>query len=330
MKCPVQLAWLVPAFLSLVQPALARCDLGEQAIRFGLAKSDVTTTVQEVAGRLRTRINRDYQGRYCLEIFPSSSLYDGQSAVDGLKAGTVELAAVSYSTLGALASEYRIYDLPFAFRDRYAIQRFRAMIKTPFSDQLPQFGIVSLGFWDDRFSQMTAKRPIYSPDDISGLKFNLGNSPYTGDMMSLFNATAQVLDDQDVAKAVKSGRVDAQITNWNQLREDKTALVHAGVTQTNHAFFGYELLVSKKWWDGLTPKMAKELKAIAGNITRQINILAGNRALGAKQAIIKSGAPVRALTWIQRRRWLNKIAPLWREFPDQKMLELIARADRAP
>ena len=330
MKFRVHLVWLVLALLPIAQPAFARCDLGEQAIRFGIAKSDVTTTIQEVAGLLRTRINRDFQGRYCLEIFPSSAQFKGPSAVDALKSGTVELAAVSYAELGGLVPDYRIYDLPFAFRDQYALQRFRALVDKPFSLQLPPFGIVSLGGWDDHFSQMTAKRPIYSPSDISGLKFNLGNSPYTGDMMSLLNATAQVIAEADVAKAVKSGRVDAQITHWSQLREDKTALVHTGVTQTNHAFFGYELLVSKKWWDGLDPKLTSQLRTLAQTITKRVYTLAASRATSAKRAIIKSGAPVRALTLLQRNRWLEVLKPLWSEFPDQGMLKLVARADRAP
>jgi len=77
--------------------ALAACDDGEIVIKF----SHVTNTDKHpkgiAASLLEQRVNDEMNGKACMEVFPSSQLYNDDQVLEAMLQGDVQLAAPSLS-----------------------------------------------------------------------------------------------------------------------------------------------------------------------------------------------------------------------------------------
>ena len=106
--------------------AMAACDEGEMVIKF----SHVTNTDKHPKGiaatLLEQRVNEEMNGKACLEVFPNSTLFDDNKVLEALLQGDVHLAAPSLSKFEKFTKQFRIFDLPFMFKNIEAVDAFQA------------------------------------------------------------------------------------------------------------------------------------------------------------------------------------------------------------
>jgi len=104
---------------------MAQCDDGEEVIKF----SHVTNTDKHpkgiAASLLEERVNEEMDGTACMEVFPNSTLYNDDKVLEALLNGDVQLAAPSLSKLEKFTKKFRLFDLPFLFKDVEAVDRFQ-------------------------------------------------------------------------------------------------------------------------------------------------------------------------------------------------------------
>ena len=105
--------------------ALANCEAGEIVIKF----SHVTNTDKHPKGiaatLLEKRVNEEMNGKACMQVFPNSTLYDDKKVLEAMLNGDVQLAAPSLSKFEKFTKKFRIFDLPFVFKDVDAVDRFQ-------------------------------------------------------------------------------------------------------------------------------------------------------------------------------------------------------------
>ena len=105
--------------------AQANCDDGEVVIKF----SHVTNTDKHpkgiAASLLEKRVNKEMNGKACMQVFPNSTLYDDNKVLEAMLNGDVHLAAPSLSKFEKFTKKFRIFDLPFVFADINAVDRFQ-------------------------------------------------------------------------------------------------------------------------------------------------------------------------------------------------------------
>ena len=106
--------------------ASAACDAGETMIKF----SHVTNTDKHPKGIAATllseRVNKEMNGKACMEVFPNSTLYDDNKVLEALLQGDVQLAAPSLSKFEKFTKQFRIFDLPFMFENIEAVDAFQS------------------------------------------------------------------------------------------------------------------------------------------------------------------------------------------------------------
>ncbi len=309
--------------------AQARCDDREQVIRLGLTPQTDTPARQSAITSLQSAINLELQGRACLQIISDNKLFASALSVTALQSGSVDMTLPSFSELAAVASDYQVFDLPFAFRDARAMQRFLVLAEDRMSESLTRFDVTQVAIWHGHFHQISAKQPVIMPADIAGLKMSVQTGPSISKMIDLLDAVEQTVDKDQLAAAVKDGRIDAQITDWVTLTANKTAQLHKGVTQTNHSYRGHVLLASRTWWGGLDAPLKRSLAELISRITKQANFDAEQRQINAKRAIIRAGVPVRGLTQLQRQVWITSLKSIWDAFDNRKLLEFVVHANKA-
>lgn len=306
------------------------CQDGEIVIKF----SHVTNTDKHpkgiAASLLQKRVNEEMDGKACMEVFPSSQLYNDDQVLEAMLAGDVQLAAPSLSKFEKFTKKFRLFDLPFLFDDINAVDRFQnSKDGENMKDAMRRRGLQGLAFWHNGMKQFSARKPLLEPADAEGLKFRVQPSDVLVAQMEALKANPQKMAFSEVYGALQTGVVDGQENTWSNIYGQKFFEVQDGITESNHGLIDYLVVTSRKWWEELPEDVRTQFKTILDEVTATRNAASTQVNEDAKQAIVDAGGVVRALTPEQRQMWVDAMKPVWAQFEGDIGADLIAAAQAA-
>ena len=297
--------------------AMAACDAGEVVMKF----SHVTNTDKHPKGiaatTLAERVNAEMNGKACMEVFPNSTLYTDEKVLEAMLQGDIQLAAPSLSLFEKFTKQFRLFDLPFMFKDIATVDAFQNGPQgQALKDSMQKRGIQGLQFWHNGMKQFSANKPLMSPSDASGLKFRVQPSDVLVAQMEALGANPQKMAFAEVYGALQQGVVDGQENTWSNIFGRKFFEVQDGVTETNHGIIDYLVVTSVDFLDSLDADVRDQFLTILEEVTVARNAAAFEVNEQAKQAIIDAGGVVRQLDAAQRQEWVDAMKPVWSEFQD--------------
>jgi len=309
------------------QASSGACDPGEIVIKF----SHVTNTNKHpkgiAASLLEERVNTEMNGKACMQVFPNSTLYDDNKVLEALLNGDVQLAAPSLSKFEKITKKFRIFDLPFLFDDVAAVDRFQnSESGEKLKNSMRRRGLQGLAFWHNGMKQMSANRPLISPEDAQGLKFRVQASDVLVAQFEQLGANPQKMSFKEVYGGLQTKVIDGQENTWSNTYGKKFFEVQDGVTETNHGILDYLLVTSNRWWAKLPNDVKVQLRQIIVEVSATRNAESTRINNENKANIIAAGGVVRTLTSEQRQTWVTKLQPVWSKFEKDIGSDLIEKA----
>ena len=307
--------------------AFAECDAGEVVAKF----SHVTNTDRHPKGIAATllaeRVNAEMNGTMCMEVFPSSQLYNDDQVLEAMLQGDVQLAAPSLSKFETFTKQFRIFDLPFMFKNVDAVDAFQVSeTGQAMKDSMQRRGLQGLEFWHNGMKQFSANKALELPTDAAGLKFRVQPSDVLVAQMEALGASPQPMAFSEVYGALQTGVVDGQENTWSNVWGQKFFEVQDGTTETNHGIIDYLVVTSVDWLDSLDADVRNQFLTIL----REVTVLRNGEAFAvnekAKQSVIDAGGVIRELTPEQRQAWVDAMKPVWGQFEGDVGAENIAAA----
>lgn len=307
--------------------ALASCESGEVVIKF----AHVTNTDRHPKGIAATllaeRVNEEMNGSACMEVFPNSTLYNDNQVLEAMLQGDVQLAAPSLSKFEAFTKQFRIFDLPFMFKNIDAVNEFQlSATGQAMKDSMQRRGLQGLSFWHNGMKNMSANVPLNLPTDAAGLKFRVQASDVLKAQMAAIGGSPQPMAFSEVYGALQTGVVDGQENTWSNIYGKKFFEVQDGSTATNHGIIDYLLVTSTEWLDGLDADVREQFLTIVGEVTELRNGESTRINAEARAAIEAAGGVVRDLTPDQRQAWVDAMMPVWDQFEGDVGADNIAAA----
>ncbi|WP_170363562.1 DctP family TRAP transporter solute-binding subunit [Ruegeria arenilitoris] len=293
----------------------AACDDGEIVVKF----AHVTNTDKHpkgiAASLLEQRVNDEMNGVMCMEVYPNSTLYNDDKVLEAMLQGDVQLAAPSLSKFEKFTKQFRLFDLPFMFKNIDAVDAFQASADgQAMKDSMQRRGLQGLAFWHNGMKQMSANKPLIDPSDANGLKFRVQSSDVLVAQMEAIGGSPQKMAFSEVYGALQQGVVDGQENTWSNIYGKKFFEVQDGTTETNHGIIDYLVVTSVDWLDSLDPEVREQFLTILAEVTEVRNKEAFAVNEKAKQAIIDAGGTIRELTPEQRQAWVDAMKPVWDKF----------------
>ncbi len=297
--------------------ASAACDDGEIVVKF----SHVTNTDKHpkgiAASLLEQRINDEMNGTMCLEVYPNSTLYNDNKVLEAMLQGDVQLAAPSLSKFEKFTKEFRLFDLPFMFKNIDAVDAFQASPDgQALLDSMQRRGLQGLAYWHNGMKQMSANKPLVAPTDANGLKFRVQSSDVLVAQMEAIGGSPQKMAFSEVYGALQQGVVDGQENTWSNIYGKKFFEVQDGVTETNHGIIDYLVVTNVDWLESLDAPVREQFLQILAEVTETRNAESTQVNNEAKAAIIAAGGEVRSLDEDQRQAWVDTMKPVWEQFAD--------------
>lgn len=308
-------AMLATTMIAGFAHAEGACDDGEIVIKF----SHVTNTDKHpkgiAASLLEQRVNDEMNGKACMEVFPNSTLYDDDAVLEAMLQGDVQIAAPSLSKFEKYTLAFRIFDLPFMFKNIAVVDEFQNGEKgQAMLSSMENRGLSGLGFWHNGLKQFSANKPLILPEDAKGLKFRVQTSDVLVAQMEALGASAQPMAFSEVYGALQTGVVDGQENTWSNNFGQKYQEVQDGFTETNHGVLDYLVVASTEWLDGLAPDIRDQFLTIFNEVTAERNAAVTQVDNEARQSILDTGGTIRELSPEQRQAWVDAMKPVWEKF----------------
>ncbi len=313
--------------LGISAPVFASCEDGEMVIKF----SHVTNTDKHpkgiAASLLEKRVNEEMNGTACMQVFPNSSLYDDDKVLEALLSGDVHLAAPSLSKFEEFTKKFRLFDLPFVFKDVAAVDAYQnSEHGAALKDSMVRRGLKGLAFWHNGMKQLSANRPLLMPEDAAGLKFRVQASDVLVAQFEQLGANPQKMSFKEVYGGLQTKVIDGQENTWSNIYGQKFFEVQDGITETNHGIIDYLVVTSTEWWDGLDAGVRDQFAKILAEVTEARNAESTAVNEENKKKIMEAGSEVRQLSAEQRAAWVEAMKPVWKKFEDQIGADVIEAA----
>ncbi len=325
------LAALGLSTLIVAAPAMAdECDAGEMNIKFSHVTNSDKHPKGIAASLLAERVNKEMNGVACMTVYDNSSLFDDDKVLEALLNGDVQLAAPSLSKFEKFTKKFRLFDLPFLFKDIDAVDAFQQSdAGQAMKSSMKRRGLMGLAFWHNGMKQLSANRPLVNPADAKGLKFRVQASDVLVAQFQQIGANPQKMSFKEVYGALQTGVVDGQENTWSNIYGQKFFEVQDGVSETNHGIVDYLVVTSTKWLDSMKPEVRDQFLTILAEVTAARNAESTKVNEENKEKILAAGGKVVKLTDAQRTEWVKAMKPVWAKFEADIGADMIEAAQNA-
>jgi C4-dicarboxylate-binding protein DctP len=255
-------------------------------------------------------------GKVKIEVYPNSTLYKDKEELEALQLGAVQMLAPSNSKFGPIGiKEFEVFDLPYILPD---LKTLRKVTDGPLGARLLKLldskGMTGLAYWDNGFKQMSANKKLLEPSDYKGLKFRIQSSKVLEAQFRTLGSIPQVMAFSDVYQALQTGVVDGQENTWSNIYTQKMHEVQKYMTNTNHGYIGYVVVVNKKFWDGLPADIREQLTKAMKEATEFGNNASAKDNDDALDLVKKSGkSEILALTPEQDEAMRKAMMPVYKD-----------------
>jgi tripartite ATP-independent transporter DctP family solute receptor len=215
-------------------------------------------------------IKQETNGRFDLQIFPSSQLGSDTDTLSQVRSGGVEFFTLSGLILATLVPAASINGIGFAFPDYPTV--WNAMdgdLGGFVRGEIKKSGLEVMDkIWDNGFRQTTSStKPINGPEDFKGFKIRVPVSPLWTSMFKAFDASPASINFAEVYSALQTRIVEGQENPLALISTAKLYEVQKYCSMTNHMWDGFWFLMNRRAWqalpDDIRAVVAKNVNAAA-------------------------------------------------------------------
>ncbi|MDI9331076.1 MAG: TRAP transporter substrate-binding protein [Alphaproteobacteria bacterium] len=251
-------------------------------------------------------------GKIKVNLFPGGALGSDQVNVAALQGGTLEMVSMNSGILANQVKEFAIFDFPFMFgsgaeADAVLDGVFGKKMHALLNDK----GLIGLSYFELGFRQITnSKRPITKVEDLEGLKLRVIPNPINVDWVKALGANPTPLPFPEVYSALDQKAIDGQENPESVIAANKFFEVQKHLVISNHQYNPQSVLISKKFWDGLTPAQQKLIAQSALEASKYQRTQARGAVASALDTLKKNGIQVTSFSEVELAKLRDKLRPV--------------------
>jgi tripartite ATP-independent transporter DctP family solute receptor len=306
---------LVAGIALLASPAVLRAAPIQMRIGHGLPTSHpVHPSMQLFVDIVRERTG----GALDITIFPDGQIGQEPNLVAQVQAGKLDFVKVSASVVERIASAYRVFSLPFVFRDHDHWQRVTTnSVGDSILASTASIGLIGLTYYDAGARSFYGRKAIDHPDVLKDMEIRIQPSPTMSRLMRLFGAQGIEMAWDQVYTALKLGLVDGAENNVSALLVGRHAEVVSYYSPNEHTMVPDVFLISAQRWQSLSAAHQRIMREAARASYDKMNELWGafqdeNRAAAQKMGVI--------FTQPDKKAFAERAAALMADFANDRPL----------
>lgn len=276
--------------------------------------SSWTLGAKKFAELVKERTN----GNIEIKVFPNEQLAGGSQGkgIEMLISGAVDFTYHSNIIYSIMDERFGVISMPWLIPDTAtADEKLNGAGGEAINKLLLEKGIVGLGFGENGFRQITnSKKPIATPEDISGLKLRIPGIKMFISLYKALGADPITMNFGEVFTALQQKTIDGQENPTDVINSAKINEVQKYMTVWNYSYDAIILGMNKAKFDtfdkatqDILVQAAKEANEYQRNL---------NRELAAKQTqeFAAKGMEVTTLTAEQMKPFADKVQSVYTEY----------------
>ncbi len=240
------------------------------------------------------RVAENSDGKLEVQIYPSEQLGSEQQCVELLQIGSLAMTKVSAAILEGFTDNYKVLGLPYIFRSKeHSFAVLDGEIGEEFLNSTEKFWIKGLCFYDaGSRSFYTLKKPVETPQDLSGLKIRVMKSQTAMQLVTAMGGSPTPVSWGELYTALQSGVVDGAENNPPSFYTSRHYEVCKFYSINEHTMVPDVLIISTKVWNKLTDEEKKWLsEAIKESVDVERKYWAESEA-EALEKVIEAGVTI--------------------------------------
>lgn len=194
-------------------------------------------------------------GKLRVDVYPSGQLGSERECLELVQIGGLAMTKVSASVLEGFAPEFKVFGLPYLFRDD---AHKTAVLDGPIGKEIlaaPQSKFMrGLCYYDSGSRSFYTKKPVRTPDDLKGLKIRVQESPMAFALIRAFGASATPIAFGELYTALQQGVVDGAENNPPSFHLARHYEVCKYYTLDEHTSVPDVVVVNTHFWASLSPQ----------------------------------------------------------------------------
>jgi tripartite ATP-independent transporter DctP family solute receptor len=162
--------------------------------------------------RIKELVAERTGGKVVIEQYIGGSLGYDRDLIEGMQAGTVDMAFVTTAPMASFVPEIGVLDLPYVFNDWDHLQALMGSAPAQeLADKMQAVGIRTYSFFPGGFRNTTNnKGPINTLTDIKGMKIRVMQSDVFIDTFTALGASPVPMAWGEVPTSLQQGTIDGQ------------------------------------------------------------------------------------------------------------------------
>lgn len=311
---------------SLLMLFTAPVSAQEVKIRFAgnLPPENSNSRAMEV---FKQEVERRSGGQLKVDVFPAMQLGGAKDNLDQVKTGTLQAAYLSTAFMTGFVPKLGVFNLPFIFKDREtAFRVLDGPIGRELAAEMEKAGFKNLGFWENGWRHLTnSKRPITTPEDLSGLKIRLQNNSVHLRTFKLLGANPVPMDIKEVYSAMQQGVIDGHENPFCNTLNLKFYEVQKHLSVSGHFYDLMGAIMNKRFYDGLPADKRAILDQAARAATEFQRKQAAEDDLKCLDGLKAKGMQVNTMSPPALAKFRETTLPVYKEFERELTKDLIDR-----
>tara|TARA_Y100001956_G_C4129552_1_gene192737 strand:+ start:7854 stop:8843 length:990 start_codon:yes stop_codon:yes gene_type:complete len=287
---------------------------------------DSQHSVHKALMYMSERLVKYSHGTMSLKIYPSGQLGSEREMIELLQIGSLAMTKVSASPLEGFVPAMKVFSVPYIFRgNEHYWNVLNSEVGNLLLSELTPYRLHGLGYFDaGSRSFYTTERPIYTPDDLTGLKIRVLNSPTAVEMIRTLGAAATPVSWGELYTALQQGVVDGAENNPPSYYLSRHYEIANYLTLDEHTSVPDIVLCSKRIWDSLTTEQKKWLSMAMKDATDFQRKLWQSSTKASLEEVKSAGVEV---IFPDKTVFARKVAPMHRELEGTPVGDILKRIE---
>lgn len=209
-------------------------------------------------------------GRITVEVYPNSELYGDKDEMQAIQSNSVQMLAPASAKFTTVAPELQVLDLPFLFDTEEDIPEIAspdtAVGEAIYANEdLEATGMKVLGLWDSGMKQIHSNNETTKPADMEGRKYRIQPSDVLRTQIEAWGGVPTPLAFAEVYNGLQQGLIDGGENTYSNIASQNMHTVQKYISELDHGYIGYILVVNKRWFDELPPDLQEIVEQTAAD-----------------------------------------------------------------
>ena len=243
------------------------------------------------ANWLAEAIAKHSGGQIKVTVYPSSQLGKLQELAEAVSTGTIALSHNTAAGIGSLHEPFAALDTPYLYRDVDHLMKVvdvdGPVMKKLNAGLIKSAGVRVLYGYYFGTRQLTAKKAVFQPADLQGMKIRAIPFPIYTTAVQGLGAVPVPVDWSEVPTALATGVVIGQENPVNVVLSSKLYEAQSHMMQTGHIMNAQLIVINEKVWSGLSPELRTAVSKAADEVRQRATAM-GRQSEAAETEKLKT------------------------------------------